>query len=1035
MAGARGLGGQPSPTRMSAPRGLAAFSVLLALLLGLASTPAAGASRVLPGLRFRVLHTPHFRVYYHQSGEARARRLAGIAESVHATLPARLGLAAPAITHVLLVDQDDTANGWATPLPYNTVMLTAAWPAPSEIIGNTNDWLRLVFVHEYTHVLHLHQSRGWARAARFVFGRAPFAFPNLFLPQWEVEGLATFAETRETGQGRLAAGDSLSLVSHRVRQAGREPLDRLNGGQVAWPGGTGAYLYGGFFADYLAARFGEQKLGELARRSAGRLPYFGAGAFRATFGEGLKDLWQEFQQEVASRDEGRPACGTPASPDADGDASGPAPRVSSCRQLTRHGHYVSTPRFAAGTGHLVYGISTPDDFPSLMLLPLGGPGGGASRTSLSAASVGHGGRSTPRRLVTRYGGEQVSVSGQVVYYDQADYSANVAWRSDLYAADLRTGREQRLTREGRLLAPDVSPDGRTLAAIRLALGSRRLVLFRVEGSRVGALTISELSSAVPSDEAVYGSPRWSPDGRHLAVERRLPGGPSEIVLLDAAGGTPRVVVSSARGRNLTPAWMPDGEALLFASDREGGAFAIYALRLGTGEVRRVLAVAGGALSPEVSPDGQRLVFVGYTAAGYDIFAVPLKPLLAESVAAPTPGAGADASDSRVPRADGDLLAPAPGATPPEAVPASDEAYHPLATLLPRAWMPAADSANGGVRAGLSTGGTDVLGRHAFGVTTLWRLNAGSEAMFGPRRARPDWSAFYTYDRWRPTVFAAAAEETSFLRQSVRGVRVADAELRETSLTAGVSLPFLRLRRSHLWHAAFNLERDRLLSARGAETFHRNAIRTAWAFNNAHVFGLSVSPEQGVSLGVTSEQVRSVLGADGDADAFTVELRGYARLAGRHGVLAARAAAGVARGDAGVARVFYLGGAQPAGALIDFGSGALSMLRGFADKEFAGSRTAVANVEYRHPLWRIERGRGTWPLLVRTVHAAVFVDAGQVWERGFAWRDTLVSLGAELSLDTVVGFGLPLTVSAGVARPWHAGRARDLAAYLRLGRSF
>ncbi len=98
-------------------------------------------------------------------------------------------------------------------------MIAAAWPAGSEFIGNIDDWLRLVFTHEFTHIVHLDRSEGWARAVRAVFGRTPIAFPNLYLPTWQIEGLATYEESALTGVGRLHAGDFGAIVGEEVRAA------------------------------------------------------------------------------------------------------------------------------------------------------------------------------------------------------------------------------------------------------------------------------------------------------------------------------------------------------------------------------------------------------------------------------------------------------------------------------------------------------------------------------------------------------------------------------------------------------------------------------------------------------------------------------------------------------------------------------------------------------------------------------------------------------------------------------------------------
>ena len=129
-----------------------------------------------------------------------------------------LGVTPPRLTHVVLADQTELANGSATPVPFDTIVVTAVWPAGSEFIGNVDDWLRLVFTHEFTHIVHLDRSIGWARLLRGIFGRTSIAFPNLFLPTWQIEGLATYEESVITGEGRLHAGDFRAIVGEAARQ-------------------------------------------------------------------------------------------------------------------------------------------------------------------------------------------------------------------------------------------------------------------------------------------------------------------------------------------------------------------------------------------------------------------------------------------------------------------------------------------------------------------------------------------------------------------------------------------------------------------------------------------------------------------------------------------------------------------------------------------------------------------------------------------------------------------------------------------------
>ena len=117
-----------------------------ALILTFAA-PSLAASLLDSRYRFRALATEHFIIYFHQDEGALASRLAAIAEDVWHALERPLGARPPRLTHVVLVDQSDLANGGATPVPRDTIVVTAVWPPGADFIGKTDDWLRLVFTH------------------------------------------------------------------------------------------------------------------------------------------------------------------------------------------------------------------------------------------------------------------------------------------------------------------------------------------------------------------------------------------------------------------------------------------------------------------------------------------------------------------------------------------------------------------------------------------------------------------------------------------------------------------------------------------------------------------------------------------------------------------------------------------------------------------------------------------------------------------------------------------------------------------------
>jgi len=94
------------------------------------------------------------------------------------------------------------------------------------------------------------------------------------------------------------------------------------------------------------------------------------------------------------------------------------------------------------------------------------------------------------------------------------------------------------------------------------------------------------------------------------------------------------------------------------------------------------------------------------------------------------------------------------------------------------------------------------------------------------------------------------------------------------------------------------------------------------------------------------------------------------------------------------------------------------------------------VDYRVPLWTVERGVGTLPVFVRQVHAAVFADAAHAWTRTFRAADARASAGIEMSSDVVLGHYLPLTIAGGVAFRRDPSRLKGgTAAFWRIGYAF
>ena len=306
----------------------------------------------------------------------------------------------------------------------------------------------------------------------------------------------------------------------------------------------------------------------------------------------------------------------------------------------------------------------------------------------------------------------------------------------------------------------------------------------------------------------------------------------------------------------------------------------------------------------------------------------------------------------------------------------------------------------------------------------------------PDRRTPDWSVSYAYTRWRPSFFASAGQQTQVAVVLNRTTSAASAvAVVQRQLQVGVLVPIVHVRQSMQVLASVFRTEDRYLLADSSRTATLVSARAGVSHNTARSYGYSISREHGVSLGATIAHAARALGSQAEGTTSTFDGRAFLPGLGLHHVVALRGAAGASIGEDVARQTFGLGATSASPSVLDFGGDALGLLRAGGGSLVAGSRIAVANMEYRFPLARIERGLGTWPLFLKWVHASVFTDLGRVYGSTASSRTWRRAEGGELSIDGVAGYALPFTASAGVAWGQDSRGSYGPTAYVRLGHSF
>jgi dipeptidyl aminopeptidase/acylaminoacyl peptidase len=182
---------------------------------------------------------------------------------------------------------------------------------------------------------------------------------------------------------------------------------------------------------------------------------------------------------------------------------------------------------------------------------------------------------------------------------------------------------------------DISPDGATVVTtwLRSESGGRRVVLAAVD------VATGEHRRLLDDPEVDYGQPRFSPDGRRVAVVAERRSTATEpyrvgLVLLDLADGTARPVAPDWDAWPTGAQWTPDGAALVVTADEWGGSPVFRIDLAGPGRsgvaadaVTRLTGDRGCYTDVQVDPDGRHVYALR---AAVDAAPAPVRLTLAES---------------------------------------------------------------------------------------------------------------------------------------------------------------------------------------------------------------------------------------------------------------------------------------------------------------------------------------------------------------------------------------------------------------------
>lgn len=182
--------------------------------------------------------------------------------------------------------------------------------------------------------------------------------------------------------------------------------------------------------------------------------------------------------------------------------------------------------------------------------------------------------------------------------------------------------------------PAWSPDGRLLAFSGLQQGQSDLYVYDLQSKQVRRLT---------NDPAAQIQPAWSPDGRQLvfatdavALQRGYAQASLSIGIYDMDSSKIRHLDFFPGADNVNPLFTPDGQAILFLSNRDGFRN-LYRYGIVSGRIEQLTHLPTGitgvtALSPAITMDRQgQLVYIYYENKSYRLYRAHLSDFHGEEV--------------------------------------------------------------------------------------------------------------------------------------------------------------------------------------------------------------------------------------------------------------------------------------------------------------------------------------------------------------------------------------------------------------------
>ncbi len=882
----------------------------LLLLLGLLLSPGLAHGEARPGQEWNTIRTEHFHVHYTPPQAAFAHAFATTLERALPALEKDLDWEPKTLVDIVVNDMSDTANGMAVSFPNTHIEV---FPVPFDLdssLAEYTNWVDLLAIHELTHIVANDTTTGAYKWLRKIFGSV--IKPNGLQPDWLVEGLAVFEETRLTnaGRGRSALTEAILRASVREGLSNTSrylTLDRLNQGPFWWPAGNTPYLIGYALQ---ASIEGDSKRkehsfpGQFSKENSSRIPFTPNFVLKDLEDYTWDDAWDRFSAKIRARYEKDPA---------------EKPR---CR-LTSGGRFTGIPVLGKD-GYLYFSFDHPNEGSTLARVRPDGPCDGSGVEIL-----------THKEMLGTPSSVSVSADGRYVLYTDENLDAEGVLPYDIYAYDTVKNSVHRLTHGERVQDPAFLAEGYSFFAVRNN-GDNTQSIVKVDWNpEDGSVHLAAVDGLTGKLFERLSNPFVAKDS--LYFSRHDNHGHEEIMRAPLTGGkmVPAIASRPTNGYffERTPAIDPVSGKLFYSANYNpfGGenTYSVYTIQ--NGQPMRVHSSPSGYLRSVLSLPTGEFVVNDYSSSGFDLYR---EARSLEKAALQKEDLHAYLSNG----AKGSLE---------NAKPISEaQEYNPLTTpaisMWPQYWIPVIATSYGGTLAGIQTSGNDPLNYHNYDISVLW----------DSRTTFPTYNVSYL-NRMNRLFFRVGANQRNDYLSSLAQSN------RQSLYSAEVFFP------SSYWlfNAGTAFEERSYLGSR---------VRNGQIFQTTHYRDVTASPAAiapnrgfDTSLRLVAHPASHFEPEFGEVNAnFEGYVRGFhpahSLLFGAHG--------GISSNRLLASNYFQGGGPSPL-------STSPYVVHGYPIDTLLGQRITTVQAAYSFPIAHIYRGWNTNPIFIKSTGFRLVGDAG------------------------------------------------------------